>query len=107
MSEPSDGTAVPVLWDGLEDANIAFVNQMIVQLGPPGHEDEFIVTHGQLHPPVLLGSEVEKRARLESLPFVTVKVVSKIGIPVGRVRELRDLLDNMLRTYDEATTQRT
>jgi len=101
--EGSEGIAIPVLWEGLDSAEISFVNQMIVQLGPPGNEGEFVVTLGQLHPPVLMGGEEENKARLKALPYVTVRVVAKVGMPVARVRELRDLLTRMLDTYESAT----
>lgn len=106
MAEQDDeGVSVPLLWDGLDQAEIGFVNQMIVQLGPPGNEGEFIMTLGQLHPPVLAGSNEDNKTKLESLPYVTVKVVSKVALPVARVREQRDLLTTMLRNYEEATRQ--
>lgn len=95
--------AIPVLWEGLDSAEIKFVNQMIAQLGPPGHEGEFLLTLGQLHPPVLMGSPDENKDKLESLPFVSVGVVAKVAIPVERVRQLRDLLTNMLDTYERTT----
>jgi hypothetical protein len=95
---------LPLLWDGLDSAEIFFVNQMIVQLGPPGNEGEFILTLGQLHPPVLMGGQDANRAKLEALPYVTVRVVSKVAMPVSRVRELRDVLTQMLDTYEKATS---
>ncbi|MEX2225597.1 MAG: hypothetical protein WEB52_04005 [Dehalococcoidia bacterium] len=108
MSNESGGelVSIPLLWDGLDTAEIKFVNQMIVQLGPPGNESEFLVTLGQLHPPVLMGSEDENKARLAALPYVTVKVVAKVALPVSRVREFRDLMTRMLETYEQATDRR-
>ncbi len=103
MNERSEGISIPLLWEGLDGAEISFVNQMLVQLGPPGHEGEFIMSLGQLHPPVLMGSEEENRATLAALPFVTIRVVAKVGLPVARVRELRDLLTRMLEQYERVT----
>lgn len=102
-AQPDEGIAIPILWEGLDSADITFVNQMIVQLGPPGNEGEFIVTLGQLHPPVLMGGEDANRAKLEELPYVTVRVVAKVAMPVSRVRELRDLLARMLDNYEQVT----
>lgn len=101
-----EGIQIPVLWEGFDDADIYFVNQMIVQLGPPGSEGEFLMTLGQLHPPVLIGGEEANKAKLEALPYVTVKVVAKVGLPVSRARELRDLLTRMLETYDEVLSRK-
>ncbi len=101
--QEDEGIALPLLWEGLDRAEISFVNQVIVQLGPPGNEGEFIVTLGQLHPPVLMGGEEANRAALAALPYVTVGVVAKVGMPVARVREFRDLLTRMLDTYEKAT----
>ncbi len=93
--------AVPLLWDGLDAADVRLVNQMIVQLGPPGNEGEFTLTLGQLHPPVLTGDEETNRATLADLPYVTVRVVAKVAMPVARVRELRDSLTKMLDIYEK------
>lgn len=103
MAEEPEGVTIPLLWEGFDDAEIVFVNQMIVQLGPPGQECEFLVTLGQLHHPVLLGSEEENKAKLQSLPYVPVKTVSKVAMSVGRARELRDLLTKMLDRYEKVT----
>ena len=101
--EAEEGVLLPILWEGLDEAEIKFVNQMLVQLGSPGHEGEFIVTLGQLHPPGLMGDRDANREKLKTLPYVPVKVVSKLGIPVARVRELRDILTEMLDRYEAAT----
>ena len=105
MADQPEGIPVPLLWDGLDSAEIRFVNQMIIQLGPPGHEGEFLVTLGALHPPVLIGGPDENKAKLESLPYVTIRVVAKVAMPVARVREMRDLLTKMLDNYERATGQ--
>lgn len=106
MATKNEAVGVPVAWVGFDEAEIPFVNQVIVQLGPPEHEGEFILTFGQMHPPLLLGDPAENRKRLESLPYVPIKVVAKLAMTEARVRELAGVIERMLKTYDEARKNR-
>jgi hypothetical protein len=98
--QQDESVGVPLAWVGLDDAEIVFANQILVQMGPPNNEAEFIVTFGQLHPPVLLGTPAENRARLESTPYVPVKVLAKLAIPAPRLREFADAIEKVLATFE-------
>jgi len=104
--KPSDGIAVPLVWVGLEEAEIKFVNQIIVQMGPPGHEGEFVISLGQLQSPVLIGDEKQVKQALRSLPYVPVKTVTKAGVPVERVREFIDVLQRVVKNYEQQKSNR-
>ena len=80
--------AVPLLWVGVDDADIHYANQIIVQ---PGEGTEFFVTFGQVAPPLLTetmtvslkgaetanhsfvssttGSNAAPQQRVDALPF--------------------------------------
>ncbi len=89
--------AVPVVFIGLEDVPILFVNQFVISF----QQDEFILTMGQLAPPVLLGSEEEQREQAAQLSYVPVKVVGRVGMNRLRMGELVSLLQTQLQRYDE------
>ncbi len=101
-NQESETVGIPVAWIGLDEAEIAFANQILFQMGDPEHLGEFTLTFGQLHSPALIGpSPEDNRKRLESLPYVPVKVVAKLALSEVRVRELVELLVLILKSYDE------
>ncbi|MHB8684140.1 MAG: hypothetical protein ACYC9X_07445 [Dehalococcoidia bacterium] len=101
MAKKLETVGIPVAWIGLDDAQIIYVNQLILQMGAPDHLDEFILTFGQLHPPALMGDLEQNRAQLQSMPYVPVKVVAKLALSEGRVRELLAVIEEILGKYDE------
>ena len=101
MAKKLETIEIPVAWIGLDDAQILYANQMILQMGAPDHLDEFILTFGQLHPPALLGDPGQQRAQLQSMPFVPVKIVAKLALSEARVRELQAVIAEILGKYDE------
>lgn len=101
MAKKLEVVAIPIAWIGLDDAQIAYANQIILQMGAPDHPDEFIITFGQLHPPVLVGAPEENRAQLQSLPYVPVRVVAKIALTETRLRELFGVIERVLKNYGD------
>jgi hypothetical protein len=95
-----ESVGLPIVWIGLDDAEITYANQVLFQMGDPEHLGEFLLTFGQLHPPVLLGTPEDNRARLEAIPYVPVKVVAKLSLSEVRVRELVGLLERLLTSYE-------
>jgi flagellar motor switch/type III secretory pathway protein FliN len=91
------GLAIPVLFIGVEDVPILFVNQFVISF----QQEEFILSAGQLAPPILIGSEEEKREQAKQLSYVPIKVVARLGMTAARLSELVSLLQNQLRKYDE------
>jgi hypothetical protein len=94
--------AIPLAWVGLDDAPITYVNQMILQMGEPNHPSEFLLTFGQLHPPVLLGDPDQNQAQLQAMPYVPVRVVAKLALSEQRVRELHGVIEKVLGNFDQA-----
>ena len=88
---------LPIVYVGLEDVPILFGNHFIIQ-----HEqNEFILTAGQLTPPILLGTPEERLEQAKKLSYVPVRVVARLGFTRQRLEELIEALQENLRAYDE------
>lgn len=93
-----DRREVPLTWIGIEDVPILTINQMLGQALTP---QEFILTLGQVAPPVLLGTEEQRREQLQMITFAAVKPVARIGLTRQRVEELIRILTETLHTADK------
>lgn len=89
--------ALPLVYVDAEDVPILFVNQFVIQ-----HEgNEFILTMGQIQPPILLGSPEDRKEQAKRLTYVPVKVVARFGMTRNRLIELIKMLQTNLDTYDK------
>ena len=87
--------SLPIVREGIEDVPILFANDFICQfLG-----DEFILTVGQVQPPVLIGSLEERKEQLDRVGYVTVKVVARLGLPEQRMGKLIEILTQNWEAY--------
>jgi hypothetical protein len=93
--EPEERKAVPIIWE-IEDEDVAFANQFAVQHQP----GEFVLTVGQLVPPLILGDEDDRREQLKRLSYVPVRVVGRFGLTRQRLTELIALLQENLENHD-------
>jgi hypothetical protein len=93
---PPDAIVVPIVWVGLDDAEIVLANQILVQAGQYGHEGECTLSFGQVHPPVLLGSLADNRKKIEDLKYVPVKTVAKLAVTPARLREFIQAMETVL-----------
>ena len=94
--DPSEGVQLPLaLVD--DDVPIQTGNIFVVQ-----HQaDEFIVTVGQMAPPVLGGGTPEEKIeRAREIPFVPVRVLGRYGLSRQRVEQLIDVLKQNLEKFD-------
>ncbi len=83
---------VPITYIGLDDMPVLFANNFVVQ-----HEQtEFILTAGQLVPPVLLGTTEERLEQAKQLGYVGVRVVARLALTRDRVTELIQVLQDNL-----------
>ena len=97
MNREQDTITLPVTYLGLEDVPILFANQFVIQ-----HEkNEFVLTVGQLQPPILLGSPEERKEQAKRLTYVPIRVVGRFGLTRQRLAELIEVLQSNLRTYDK------
>jgi len=87
-----------LLWKGIEDAPLLYVNQFVLQ-----HEqDELILTVGQLQPPILLGQPAEVIEQAKSLTYVPVNVVTRLAFTRQRLGELSRVINEQLEKFDRA-----
>ena len=91
---------VPVVWVGAEETPIHFVNAFTSQFD---NMHGFIVTLGQLTPPLLMGSTPEElREQVENVNYVHVKPVARLGLTRDRLAEFVATLSANLDQYDRA-----
>lgn len=96
-ADNEDTLRVPLVYVGGEDMPVLLANNFVIQ-----HEqNEFVLTIGQLIPPILLGSREERLEQAKRLSYVPVKIVAKIGLTRQRLVELISVLQTNLATYDE------
>ena len=92
---------VPLLFVGAEELPILYANHFVIQY----ERDAFILTVGQLSPPILIGNESEQREQLEALSYVEVKTVARLAFTRGRLDELIGILQANLRAFDAMTVE--
>ena len=88
---------VPIVFQGIDDVPVLFCNQLVVQ----HQQNEFVITFGQLAPPILLGTPEERREQAKQVPYVAVKVVARIGLTSDRMVEFIKAMQDNLRKYQE------
>lgn len=93
---------LPIVYVGGEDVPILFVNQFVIQHQP----GEFVLTVGQITPPILLGSPEERREQAKKLTYVSTKVVARLAFTRQRLVELIEVLQENLNRYDEMMRER-
>jgi hypothetical protein len=94
--DDTDRVRVPVLFVGVDDTPILYGNQFVIQ----HQQNEFILTVGQIAPPMLLGTEEQQREQAKQLDYVAVKVVARLAFTRARLQELIDLLQTNMANYD-------
>lgn len=94
--------AIPVVWTGAEDVPMLLANAFLTQ----ANQAEFIVTVGQIQPPMIFpGTSEEIAAQAESVRFVESRVVARIGLTRPRVKELIAALQTTLDNYDNLSPE--
>lgn len=96
MTAEPEYIQVRVAWIGVDETPIQFVNQVLAQFS----ENEFIVTLGQIAPPVMLGDEQERREQAESLEYIPVTPVARLALTPAGMRDLVQVLSSNLETYE-------
>ncbi len=88
---------ISIAWVGVEDTPIVFANQFVIQHEP----EEFILTVGQLAPPMLLGTNEQKAEQAKQLDYVPIKALARIGMSRKRMQELVAVLQGNLEQHDK------
>lgn len=99
VNEDEASIEVPLVWPGADELVPQATNQFLAQLVTlrDGTPNELILIAGHVAQPVTLGSPQEQAAMTRALGAVAVKPVVKLSMTIERARELRDLLDRMVR----------
>lgn len=79
-----------------------FANQYVCQFS----QDEFILTLGQMAPPMLLGDEESRIAQLQHIDNVPVKPLTRIVLTYSRLVELINVLEANRWQYEQAQRER-
>lgn len=96
MPDPN-AIELPIVYTSLDDQPVLFANQFAIQF----NQDEFILTVGQLQPPLLLGTPDQQHQQAARLTHVPIRVLARVGMTRARIDELAKLLAEHLRRYDE------
>lgn len=89
---------VPVVWVGIEDTPVYAANQAIIQ---HSGANEFLLTFGQLTPPIALGTEEQRLEQLKMTSFVPIRPVARVGFNRQRLQELITVLQQNLKRHDD------
>ncbi len=95
--EKRESIQIPLAYVDPENTTIAFANQFLIQL----LQDEFILTVGQVTPPIILGNQRDIDVESLGIDYIPVKVVARLGFTRQRLEELVNLLQENLARYDE------
>lgn len=96
--ERVDERELRIEWYAPEDLQTVYANHLVVQ----HTEHEFIVSLFSLVPPLITGSEQEKRAQLNSLESVRAVCVGRFAISPSRYPAfVKTLQDNLSRFIDQ------
>ncbi len=94
MADLDDAMQLPVRYVGVDDVPVLLANQFLLQAEQ--HSDGFIVSIGQLTPPILMGSADEQRQQAQQIPFVPIRIIGRYSLSRERAAALAGLLQQAL-----------
>jgi hypothetical protein len=97
----ADEFQIPLVWEETEDRPAIFANNFLVQHQP----DEFVLTVGQVLTPPLVGTPEERRAQLDRVSYVPIRILGRFAFTRRRMVELIAVLQQNLERHD-ATMRR-
>jgi len=93
-----NGVSVPLVWVDLDAVSVEMANQFVSQFEP----DQFILTVGQVAPPMIIGSEEERLEQLRRISYAPVRTLARVSMSPARMRELVSVLQQSLQHYEQA-----
>src|SRR5262249_12009197 len=95
---------LPVSWAPLDDLPITAANAFLLQVasGAEGRPAEVLLAVGVLAPPLLGGTAAGQVAQLQRVDAAPVQPIVRLAFSRERAEELRGILDDVIRTWDEA-----
>jgi hypothetical protein len=97
LDEQNEGRHVPLSWENVEDVPVFFSNQYVCQY----NQDEFILTFGQMTPPMLLGELQDRAEQLRRIEYVPVKPLTRVAFTYTRLVELINVLQINREQYEK------
>lgn len=97
MDEQNERRDVPLAWENVENVPVFFSNQYVCQY----NQDEFILTFGQMVPPMLLGDLENRAEQLRRLEYVPVKPLTRVALTYSRLVELIQVLEINREQYEQ------
>ena len=97
MPEERKQRPIPIIVTGLDENPILFANHFVVQ----HHMTEFIITFGQVQPPIILGSPEQQAQQAEHISSIPARVVARIGLTPQRMTELVRVMQENLSNYEQ------
>jgi hypothetical protein len=102
LDEETPHIDIPLAWIGAEELPVHLVNQFVCQF----HQDEFILTLGQMVPPALIApTPEERRTQAEQVSYVPIKPLARVAFTRQRLIELVNTLQANIDQYDEFQRQ--
>lgn len=86
--------AVMVKLVGADDMPLLYANHFVLQR----EQDEYILTIGQIAPPVLIGTPQQQREQARQIEYVPARVLVRLALNETRLREMLDVLQQRLET---------
>lgn len=96
MADDSQPIQIPLSWVGVEESVASAANQFLVQFDGDLH----YLTLGQVTPPVLLGTEEEKKRQVDKLTMVPVRALGCYALSRKGIEELIGVLRTGLERAD-------
>ena len=97
MDDEQSRRDIPLTWVNVDDVPVFFANQYVCQF----NQDEFILTFGQMTPPMLLGELEDRADQLEQLEYVPVKPLARVAFTYSRLVELIQVLEINREQYEQ------
>ena len=95
---------LPQDWSAIADVPVQHVNQALAQIGLPsgdGAPDGIYISLGSSEPPLILGSEDERKQALEALGTIKITVHGRFHISRGQLDDLIRVLHTIAEQYDD------
>lgn len=89
-----EGIALPMEWRVPDNLESKFATHLTIQ----NSDQEFIINFFEAHPPVITGTEEQKKAQLEELSSIEATCVARIVVTPQR---MRDFLDTMEKNFEK------
>lgn len=106
--EGFEAIAIELDWSAARDTPAQVASQFLVQMAMPaqGKPDGVFLIVGHANPPVIIGSESMKAEQRDSYNGrLPVDVLGRYYLSRARLEELRDVLSQLIKNYDEAVEE--